>query len=239
MYKVIILAGGLGTRLSEETGLKPKPMVEIGGVPIINHIMKIFHMQIGAEFLIATGYKHEVIENYLLSDNFVAQGMQAKSIFTGNETGTAGRIKKILKLYPNESMFITYGDGLANINLHKLIKYHEHHKKMATVTAVRPAARYGRIHINAGKVEHFAEKLQTDEGWINGGFFLVEPEIESFLNHDEEMFEQKPLVEITKRGELMAYEHYGFWQPMDTLREKNDLEKLAMSRNIPWFNFNS
>jgi len=235
MYKVIILAGGLGTRLSEETELKPKPMVSIGDIPILLHIMQIFDSQIETEFLIATGYRSEVIDDYLKSPTFLATGLKAKSIFTGDNTGTAGRIKKIFDIFPDEKMFVTYGDGLANINLLELIKFHQKHKRIATVTAVRPAARYGRLYIEDGEVLRFAEKMQADEGWINGGFFLIEREVINYIKSDADMLEIEPLAAVTLDRQLMAFQHFGFWQPMDTLRERNELDKLARSSVIPWF----
>ena len=235
MHKVIILAGGLGTRLSEETELKPKPMVSIGDIPILLHIMQIFNTQIEAEFIIATGYKSHVIDDYLKSATFLATGIKAKAIFTGDTTGTAGRIKKIFNIFPNEKMFVTYGDGLANINILELIKFHQKHKRIATVTAVRPAARYGRLYIEDGEVLRFAEKMQADEGWINGGFFLIEPEIVRYIQSDSDMLEIEPLAAVTLDKQLMAFQHFGFWQPMDTLRERNELDKLARSTVIPWF----
>jgi glucose-1-phosphate cytidylyltransferase len=234
MYKVLILAGGLGTRLSEETELKPKPMVEIGGQPILLHIMQIFAKQIEVEFIIATGYRSEVIEEYLQSSIFLATEIKARAVYTGDQTGTAGRVRKVLEMFPNEKFFITYGDGLANVNIKRLMDFHEKHGRIATVTAVRPAARYGRLHIQNGEVFHFAEKMQSDEGWINGGFFFVEPRLIKYLKSDSEMLEQAPLVAVTGDRELMAFEHFGFWQPMDTLREKNELDKLARTLNVPW-----
>ena len=181
MYKVLILAGGLGTRLSEETELKPKPMVEIGDQPILLHIMQIFAKQVEVEFIIATGYRSEVIEEYLESSAFLETALKARAVFTGDQTGTAGRVRKVLEMFPNEKFFITYGDGLANVNIKRLLDFHENHGRTATVTAVRPAN---------GEVFHFAEKMQSDEGWINGGFFFVEPRLIKYLKSDSEMLEQ-------------------------------------------------
>ena len=238
-HKVIILAGGFGTRMSEETVLRPKPMVEIGGFPILLHIMRIFNAQIKCEFFVATGYKSEVIESYLSSEEFAREKIIASALFTGNETATAGRIKIIMDLYPEDSFFFTYGDGVANIDLIALLKFHQDHSKIATVTAVRPVARYGRLEISDGLVTDFAEKSQTKEGWINGGFFILNPEVKHFIKSNSEMFEQEPMSRLTQSSQLMAFEHNGFWQPMDTLREKIELDKLASSLYIPWTVFNS
>ena len=238
-HKVIILAGGFGTRMSEETVLRPKPMVEIGGFPILLHIMRIFNAQIKCEFFVATGYKSEVIESYLSSEEFAREKIIASALFTGDETATAGRIKIIMDLYPEDSFFCTYGDGVANIDIIALLKFHKYHSKIATVTAVRPVARYGRLEISDGLVTDFAEKSQTKEGWINGGFFILNPEVKHFINSNSEMFEQEPMSRLTQSSQLMAFEHNGFWQPMDTLREKIELDKLASSSYIPWTVFNS
>lgn len=238
-HKVIILAGGFGTRMSEETVLRPKPMVEIGGFPILLHIMRIFNAQIKCEFFVATGYKSEVIESYLSSEEFAREKIIASALFTGNETATAGRIKIIMDLYPEDSFFFTYGDGVANIDIIALLKFHQDHSKIATVTAVRPVARYGRLEISDGLVTDFAEKSQTKEGWINGGFFILNPEVKHFIKSNSEMFEQEPMSRLTQSSQLMAFEHNGFWQPMDTLREKIELDKLASSLYIPWTVFNS
>jgi glucose-1-phosphate cytidylyltransferase len=196
--------------------------------------MRIFNTQIQCEFFVATGYKSEVIENYLLSEEFVKEQIIARAVFTGKETSTAGRIKIIMDSYPEDSFFVTYGDGVANIDLKSLLKFHQNHSKLATVTAVRPAARYGRIEISNGLVTEFAEKSQTKEGWINGGFFLLNPEVKNFISSNSEMFEKEPMLRLTQSSQLMAFEHSGFWQPMDTLREKQDLEKLAHEGNPPW-----
>jgi glucose-1-phosphate cytidylyltransferase len=234
LYKVIILAGGLGTRLSEETLIRPKPMVEIGGIPILLHIMRIFNSQIECEFFVATGYKSEMIEKYLSGKEFARENITATAVFTGDDTATAGRIKKIMDLYPGETFFMTYGDGVANIDISRLLSFHQNHSKIATVTAVRPVARYGRLQISEGLVTDFAEKSQTQEGWINGGFFLLNADTTGFIDGYMEMFEQEPLSRLTQASELMAFEHNGFWQPMDTLREKIELDNLASSNEIPW-----
>jgi glucose-1-phosphate cytidylyltransferase len=237
LNKVIILAGGLGTRLSEETSTRPKPMVEIAGIPILLHIMRIFQAQINCEFFIATGYKSEMISGYLSGNEFLREQIKARAIYTGDETATAGRVKKVMELYPNEPFLLTYGDGVANINLRSLLEFHKAHKKVATVTAVRPAARYGRLEISQGLVTRFAEKPQAEEGWINGGFFVLEPEVKGYIDGPMEMFEREPMLRITAKSQLMGFKHYGFWQPMDTLREKIELEKLASLEKVPWMVF--
>jgi glucose-1-phosphate cytidylyltransferase len=232
--KVIILAGGLGTRLSEETSDKPKPMVEIGGKPILWHIMKTYQSQLKCEFIIATGHLSLVIENYLLSEEFLDEGIKANALFTGDSTSTGGRIRQALNNCLSETVMVTYGDGVSDINLPALLDFHFEHKKLATVTAVRPAARFGRLEIVGSKVTSFAEKSQAEEGWINGGYFVFEPGVRDYLVNDEQPLEHEPLSRLAKDENLMAYKHFGFWQPMDTLREKLDLEKLISKSEAPW-----
>ncbi len=229
--KVVILAGGLGTRLSEETSDKPKPMVMINGVPILWHIMNIYARQGFSDFLIATGYQGEVISRWVES---LETDWNIEALDTGLETQTGGRIKKCMELYPGERILATYGDGLGNIELSKLITFHQSHNKFATLTAVRPPARFGYLGMSNGKVDHFGEKNQSDAGWINGGFFVLEPEVIHFINGLSEPFETGALPKLANEGQLMAHEHFGFWQPMDTLREKNDLERLALNLVPPW-----
>lgn len=233
-YKVIILAGGLGTRLSEETSVRPKPMVEIGSFPILLHIMRIYQSQIDCEFFIATGHKSEIIDDYLCGKEFLEEGLEARAVYTGDTTATAGRIGQVMDLYPAESFLMTYGDGVANVNLSQLLQYHKEHEKVATVTAVRPAARYGRLEIMNGLVTSFAEKSQADEGWINGGFFVLEPEVKKYIEGLQEMFEHQPMSRLTLDSQLMAFKHHGFWHPMDTLREKMELDKLSTLKKVPW-----
>lgn len=229
--KVIILAGGLGTRILEETHDKPKPMVQIGGKPILVHIMDIYKNFINCEFKIAAGYKKEVIQDFFKKSNY-----NVEVIDTGENTGTAGRVKIIMNMYPSDQFMVTYGDGLADINITKLLNFHNSHGKLATVTAVRPAARFGKIEIENNAVTKFAEKNQTDEGWINGGFFVFEPGVKNYLNNEMEMLEHLPLSNLTSQNQLMAFMHNSFWQPMDTLREKNDLEELIKKNSAPWLN---
>ena len=215
--KIIILAGGLGTRISEETENKPKPMVSIGGKPIIWHLMSIFAKQGFSDFVLALGYKQEVAREWLKKfDN--SENWAIDPLDTGLDTQTGGRIKKCLEKYPNERVIVTYGDGLANISIKQLIRFHQSHGKLSTVTAVRPPARFGYLHLENEKVTRFGEKNQSDEGWINGGFFVLESDVIKFIDGDLDLFETGALPKLAKTGELMAYTHRGFWQPMDTLR---------------------
>jgi glucose-1-phosphate cytidylyltransferase len=238
--KVIIIAGGLGTRISEETEDKPKPMVLINNKPIIWHLMNIFCLQGLNDFIISTGYKSEVIEtwinqNEILDSNF--KKMNIETINTGLQTQTGGRISEVMKALPKESVIATYGDGLANVSVNKLLNFHTHHGKLATVTAVRPPARFGYMKIERNTVTHFGEKNQSDEGWINGGFFVLEPEVADYVKSLDEPFESGALVQLANKSNLMAYHHEGYWQPMDTLREKRELERDALLEIPPWLNF--
>ena len=229
--KVIILAGGLGTRISEETSDKPKPMVSIGNKPIIWHIMDIYARQGFNDFIIATGYKGEVISEWI---NSLETTWKITALDTGLNTQTGGRIKKCMELIPGERVLVTYGDGVGNINLNNLIRFHESQGKLATLTAVHPPARFGHLDVQDNKVLHFGEKNQSDAGWINGGFFVLEPAVANYVDFYEEPFETGALPRLASLGQLMAFEHAGFWQPMDTLREKHDLEKLAHQETPPW-----
>ena len=231
--KVIILAGGLGTRISEETADKPKPMVLIGEKPILWHLMNIFASQGFNDFLIATGYKHEVIEQYFQN---LESDWKVECVFTGKDSQTGWRIAQCLKRIDKGShALVTYGDGLANVKIDDLVRFHDRHGKMATVTAVRPPARFGVLEFQNGAVTHFGEKNQADAGWINGGFFVLNQEISTLIEESpQSTFESEVLPEVVKIGELMAYEHQGFWQPMDTLREKNILVELASEQTPAW-----
>ena len=238
--KVIIIAGGLGTRISEETDDKPKPMVLINGQPILWHLMNIFSLQGFNDFIISTGYKSDVIEkwvskNKILDSNF--EKMNIDTLDTGLHTQTGGRISEVIKVLPKERVIATYGDGLANVSIKKLLDFHTRHGKLATVTAVRPPARFGYMKIEGNTVTHFGEKNQSDEGWINGGFFVLEPQITDYVKSLDEPFESGALVRLANESNLMAYHHESFWQPMDTLREKRDLEKLASLNIPPWLNY--
>ncbi len=232
--KIILLAGGLGTRISEETSDKPKPMVLIDDKPIIWHLMNIYASQGFTDFVIAGGYKVEVIRSWIKTLN---SEWNIEVLDTGLETQTGGRIRVCLEYIGNERVFATYGDGLGNVNLKKLLEFHLSHGKLATLTTVRPPARFGVLESENGLVTHFGEKSQTDAGWINGGFFVLEPIVAKYVSGAFEPFETGALPRLVAEEELMAYEHYGFWQPMDTLREKMDLAELASQPIPPWLVF--
>ena len=229
--KVIILAGGLGTRISEETADKPKPMVLLNDKPILWHIMNIFAKQGHTDFVIAAGYKGEVISDWAST---LESDWKIQTINTGLDTQTGGRIKQCMELFPGERMLATYGDGVGNINVKNLITFHASHGKLATLTAVHPPARFGYLDIANGLVRHFGEKNQSDAGWINGGFFVLEPEVSGLVKSHDEPFETGALPRLVSRANLMSFHHDGFWQPMDTLREKEDLSKLARLSTPPW-----
>jgi len=251
--KTIILAGGLGTRLSEETSLRPKPMVEIGDRPILEHIMQIYSAFGYREFILALGYKAEVVKEHFL--NFYAHrsnltidlstggvkvhdGQQPNwkvhLVDTGLNSQTGGRVWRLRDWVDGETFMLTYGDGLSDVNIRELVDFHKSHGKLATVTAVRPPARFGGLIFDGDRVEEFSEKPQTGEGWINGGFFVLEKGIFEYLSGEGDIWERDPLERITEAGELMAYKHEGFWQAMDTLREKRLLETLWESGKAPW-----
>ena len=238
--KIIIIAGGLGTRIAEETEDKPKPMVLINDKPIIWHLMNIFCTQGFNEFIISTGYKSEVIDDWIGNNKIQDSNgnrMDIQTINTGLNTQTGGRISEVMKTIPGEKVIATYGDGLANISIENLLAFHNSHGKLATVTAVRPPARFGYMKIEKNQVTHFGEKNQSDEGWINGGFFVLEPRVIDYVKSLSETFESEALVRLTKESQLMAYHHEGFWQPMDTLREKKELTKKALLKIPPWLQF--
>lgn len=252
--KIAILAGGLGTRISEETDTKPKPMVLIDDKPILWHLMNTFALQGFNEFVLALGYKSEVIKRWLvdlheLEGNFTVEINKQKiekieklnsndwkvtALETGLDSQTGGRVSKILTFLKNERVIVTYGDGLANVNINKLLEFHESHGKLATVTAVRPPARFGYLELENSTVTHFGEKNQLDTGWINGGFFVLEPEVVKYIDSDTEPFEVGALPRLAKEKNLKAFMHSGFWQPMDTLRERNDLANMAKLNPPPW-----
>jgi len=221
--KVVILAGGLGSRLSEYTKNIPKPMVPINKIPMIVYIMKHYSKYGFKDFYVAAGYKYQVIKDFFKKKNY---GWNIKIINTGQKTMTGGRIKRLKKYLNNETFLLTYGDGLSDVNLKNLIKFHKKTKGIATLTAVRPPARFGAIKINGKKVIYFKEKSKLDEGWINGGFFVFEPEIFKYLKNDSTFLERESLSKLGKQKKLNAYRHNGFWQCMDTLRDKEIIEKL-------------
>ncbi|MBR09128.1 MAG: glucose-1-phosphate cytidylyltransferase [Rickettsiales bacterium] len=252
--KVVLLAGGLGTRLSEETSLKPKPMVEIGGKPILWHIMKIYSRFGFTEFIICLGYKGYVIKeyfaNYFLHQADVTIDMNANSfeyhksqaepwkvslIDTGINSMTGGRIKRVKDYIGNEPFLLTYGDGVGDVNINSLVNFHKDHGKLMTVTSVQPSGRFGALNINSEmEVESFMEKPKGDGAWINGGFFVCQPEVIEYIEADDSIWERDPMEQIAKDGQMKAFKHEGFWKPMDTLRDKQELEKLWESGAAPW-----
>jgi glucose-1-phosphate cytidylyltransferase len=256
--KAVILAGGYGTRISEETHLKPKPMVEIGGKPILWHIMKTFSYHNVNDFIICCGYKGYIIKEYFanyflhMSDvTFDIKNNKMKVhqqnvepwtvtlIDTGQDTMTGGRLKKIYSYIKDEKdFFFTYGDGLSNINITKLLKFHKNHKKKATLTAVKQPGRYGAITEADNKVTSFIEKPDGEGGLINGGYFVLKPEVIEYIENENTSWETSPLENLVKDQELMVYKHDGFWQAMDTLRDKNSLENLWINKKAPWKNWN-
>jgi len=227
--KVILLAGGFGTRLSEYTKIIPKPMINIGGKPMLFHIMKMYAKYGFKDFYIALGYKGEVIRKFFKKNFF---DWNINLIETGKNTMTGGRLKRLKKYIGKETFMMTYGDGLSNVNLEKLLKFHKKNKKLVTLTAVRPPARFGALKLKDDYVRYFKEKSKLDEGWINGGFFVMEPEFFSFIKNDNTYLEREPLEEATKKRQLSAFRHEGFWQCMDTKRDKDKLDKILNSKKI-------
>lgn len=251
--QVVILAGGRGTRLAEETSTRPKPMVEIGGRPILWHLMSFFASYGFKEFMVACGYKGDMIKEYFrniyvhecdfvidLKDGSLRTVNQSRLdwrvgvIDTGLETMTGGRMRRLRPFLGDETFLMTYGDGLSDVDVCKLVEFHKSHGKLATVTAVRPPSRFGSLRLSDGRVEEFAEKAQADAGWINGGFFVLEPGVLDYIDSDDTSFEREPLERLANAGELMAFKHPDFFQPMDTLREREMLESLWASGNAPW-----
>ena len=229
--KTVILCGGYGTRLSEETIIKPKPMVKIGNKPILEHIMGIYEYYGYSQFILALGYKSDYIKKFYKNKN----KKNINLVYTGKDTKTGGRLLRLKNYLKNEKTFmLTYGDGVSNINIKKAIQFHNNHGKIATITAVRPPVRFGELKINRNKVKSFKEKPQVGQGWINGGFFIFNNEILNFIKNDQTMLEREPLEKLTKAGQLMAFEHKGFWKCMDTMRDKILLNKLWNEGNALW-----
>jgi len=226
--KCVILAGGRGTRISELTDKIPKPMIKIAGKPILYHIMKHYSKYGFKDFIVAAGYKKNIIIDFFKRKKI--PNCRVKVVDTGLNTMTGGRLKRLEKYLKNETFMLTYGDGLSNVNLKRLLKFHKKHKKISTLTSTRPPARFGAIKINGNQVTYFKEKSKLDEGWINGGFFVFEPEIFKFIRGDHTYLEREPLQNISKKKQLYAYKHYGFWQCMDTLRDKELLEQIFKSK---------
>lgn len=252
--KTVILAGGLGTRLSEETQLKPKPMVEIGGIPILVHIMRHYAKHGANEFVVALGYKGEVIKDYFINYHLrnsdlsinlgsgeikysrtLMEDWTVQLTDTGEKCMTGGRVHRLEKaLRPGGTFMLTYGDGLSNVDVRALLEFHRKHGKLATVTAVHPPARFGTMVFDGAQVTSFKEKPQAGEGWINGGYFVFEPGVFDYLNGDATVLEKEPLENLARDGQLMAYKHTGFWQPMDTVRDRDVLNELWRAGSAPW-----
>ena len=227
--KVIILCGGFGSILAEETKIIPKPMIKIGNFPILSHIIKIYNHYGFKDFILATGYKSNIIENYYKKNKNI------KCVYTGKNSHTGGRLLRLKKYFKKgETFMLTYGDGLSSQNIKKLLSFHKRHKKIATITAVRPPARFGEIKLRGSNVTKFQEKPQISTSWINGGFFVFNYKIFDFIKDDKTMLEREPLEKLTKKGELAAYKHYGFWRCMDTMRDKILLNKICKGKKIPW-----
>jgi glucose-1-phosphate cytidylyltransferase len=249
----VILAGGLGTRISEETHLKPKPMIEIGGRPVLWHILKIYSAHGINDFIVCVGYKGYVIKeyfaNYFLHMSDVTFDIENNSmevhqknaepwrvtvLDTGEETQTGGRLRRVRKYLKDEAFCFTYGDGLSDVNVAATVEFHRSHGKLATITAVQPPGRYGALQIEKGLVRDFHEKPLGDGAWINGGFFVLDPAVIGRIPGDASIWEREPMESLSNEGQLMAFEHRGFWRPMDTLRDKSQLEELWQSGRAPW-----
>lgn len=251
--KCVILAGGLGTRISEETVLKPKPMVEIGGKPLLWHVMKIYSAHGIHDFIICAGYKGYLIKEYFanyflhmsdvtfdIKENSMevheryAEPWRVTIVDTGEATMTGGRLKKVARYLGTETFCMTYGDGVGDVAIPKVLEAHRRGKHKATITAVQPPGRFGALHLENDTVTHFIEKPEGDGAWINGGFFVLEPEVLSYIEHDQIIWEREPLQRLAQEKELSAYQHHGFWQPMDSLRDKQLLEELWNRGKAPW-----
>jgi len=251
--KAVILAGGFGTRISEETHLKPKPMIEIGGKPILWHIMKLYSHHGINDFIICCGYKGYVIKEYFanyflhmsdvtfdLEENKMtvhrrsAEPWKVTLVDTGEDTMTGGRLKKVKEHLDNETFCFTYGDGFSDVNIKELIEFHKDQKKYATITAVQPSGRFGSLEIEGNSIKKFVEKPKGDRGWINGGFFVLEPEVLNYIEDEKTIWEREPLEKLSNENQLSAYKHEGFWQPLDTLRDKEQLEELWNNDQAKW-----
>lgn len=253
--KVVILAGGFGTRISEESHLNPKPMIEIGGRPILWHIMKIYSHHGFNDFIVCLGYKgycvKEYFAHYFLHESDItfdfrngneriihqnnAEPWSVTLVNTGLETMTGGRVKRIQPYIGNEPFMLTYGDGVGDVDIRKLVEFHESHGKAATVTSTMPSGRFGSLKFGVGdEVQSFQEKPTGDGGWINAGFFVMQPEVFDYIDGDETILEREPLENLARSGQLVSYRHRGFWHPMDTLRDKNNLEDMLKKKKAPW-----
>ena len=251
--RVVILAGGMGSRLQEQTSVRPKPMVEIGNRPMLWHIMKIYATYGYREFILALGYKAEMVQDYFLNFHRLGRNVSVElsdgsatfhdeacddwlvhMVNTGIETQTGGRLRRLRDMIAGEPFMMTYGDGVANIDIRRLVAFHGAHGKLATITAVRPPARFGGLRLQGDAVVEFEEKPQIGEGWINGGFFVLQPKVLDYIGGDETLWERGPLETLAEMKELQAYRHEGFWQPMDTVRDRSLLESLWQSGKAPW-----
>jgi glucose-1-phosphate cytidylyltransferase len=251
--RAVILAGGLGTRISEESVSRPKPMIEIGGKPILWHIMKMYSAHGINEFVVCCGYKGYIIKEYFanyflhqsdvtidLANNSIevhhkkAEHWKVTLVDTGEETQTGGRLKRVADYIADDDFCMTYGDGVGSVDLTALLEFHQSHGRLATMTAVQPPGRFGSLSLSGNQIQSFVEKPQGDGGWINGGFFVLNPRVLEYIAADTTLWEREPLQNLSNQGELQAYFHTGFWQPMDTLRDKNHLEDLWASGKAPW-----
>jgi glucose-1-phosphate cytidylyltransferase len=251
--KSVILAGGLGTRISEETMVRPKPMIEIGGMPILWHVMKIYAAHGITDFIVCLGYKGYMIKEYFanyflhMSDvtfdlgkntmdvhHRTAEPWRVTLVDTGESTMTGGRLKRVARYLDGDDFYFTYGDGVSNVDLGALTRFHRDEGALATLTAVQPPGRFGALHLNGTRVDHFLEKPDGDGSWVNGGFFILSPKVLDYIDGDDTVWEAAPLERLSREGKLSAYKHRGFWQPMDTLRDKNQLDGLWQSGNAPW-----
>jgi glucose-1-phosphate cytidylyltransferase len=251
--KTVILAGGLGTRISEETHLRPKPMIELGGKPVLWHIMKIYSAYGLTDFIVCCGYKGYVVKEYFanyflhmsdvtfdFTDNKMivhekkAEPWRVTLVDTGEHTQTGGRLKRIKKYLSDDIFCFTYGDGVSNVNITELIKFHRKKNTLATVTAVQPIGRFGELDVQNDKIIGFEEKPVSNGSWINGGYFVLSPKVLDYIEDDSTIWEREPIEQLAKEGQLSAFKHLGFWKPMDTLRDKNVLEELWQSEKAPW-----
>jgi glucose-1-phosphate cytidylyltransferase len=232
--KAVILCGGRGTRLGEETQIRPKPMVDVGGKPILSHILEIYRAHGVRDFVLALGYKGEIIRDYFDRATCSRMGIALEAVDTGLDTQTGGRVHRLRERLRGERFMLTYGDGVANVDLRRLLEFHRAHGRLATLTAVRPPARFGEVFLDGDRVVSFKEKPQTSAGWINGGFFVFEPKVLDYIGDETTVLEKEPLENLARDGELLAFQHGDFWQCMDTPRDRDLLDSLVRSGEAPW-----